>query len=135
MSSLAKASAAARAGFTSQGLGMFDMLNTTGVGNGGALSGEFRRDRRAENGGVSEVLNLMMSGAGRPWTGGLMDMLASGVKGVGGGGEGTGPDKEQMVKMAKRMTKVGCRKVGGYHQTSLPSPSFFSEMDNDLVTT
>lgn len=98
MSSLAKASAAARTGFTSQSLGMFDMFNTTGVG---ASFGEFGRNHRAENGGMPDVFNTMMSAVGR---GGLMDML-------GGGGEGTDPDKEHMVKMAKRMTKVGCRKT------------------------
>ncbi|CAM9999763.1 unnamed protein product [Ascophyllum nodosum] len=69
-------------------------------------------EEAARYGGMSKMLQGFAGGreggikGGGTAAGGMMEALVSGAGGAIGGGAGSVPDKEQMVKMAKKMTLV-----------------------------
>ena len=75
-------------------------------------------EEAARYGGMSKMLQGFAGGreggikGGGTAAGGMMEALVSGAGGAIGGGAGSVPDKEQMVKMAKKMTLVSQLKGG-----------------------
>lgn len=97
---------------------MFDFLGTAG-GGAGIGGGRAASDGvpglgggDGDMGGMPGLMDMMGAGGdGAEGMGGLMKMIMGGTGVAGEGGaaaRGDGPDKKQMLKMAKKMSKVRC---------------------------
>lgn len=91
---------------------MFDMFagDSGGLGSlGGAGMGGFPGLGGGSGPGLMDMLGTGAGEGGRGGVGSLMNMLmggAGGTGGAGGRGAGAGMDKKQMLKTAKKMSKV-----------------------------